>query len=157
MIKVVTFNLRCANDPDGHSIDERAPRLKTVLDRLDAAGDVVERKPLVDIRTGCHTLQTGTAAESAEPTAEAETAPAAAVHTEEQEEEDPVTPHTIPPATVVAVVVSRHRRDIGGSHFTRSKTHMFFTSFPCVYSVYIAYIFQARELSGREIRIQTGA
>ena len=36
MIKLITFNLRCANDPDGHSIDERAPRLKTVLDRLDA-------------------------------------------------------------------------------------------------------------------------
>ncbi|MBQ6823205.1 MAG: endonuclease/exonuclease/phosphatase family protein [Clostridia bacterium] len=36
MIKVITFNLRCANDVDGHSIDERAPRLKKVLAPLDA-------------------------------------------------------------------------------------------------------------------------
>ncbi len=36
MIKVVTFNLRCANDPNGNSIDERAPRLKKVLAKYDA-------------------------------------------------------------------------------------------------------------------------
>ena len=36
MIKVITFNLRCANDVDGNSIDERAPRLKKVLAPLDA-------------------------------------------------------------------------------------------------------------------------
>lgn len=35
-MKVITFNLRCANDPNGHSIDERAPRLKKVLDQYDA-------------------------------------------------------------------------------------------------------------------------
>lgn len=36
MIKVITFNIRCANDRNGHSIDERAPRLKKVLDQYDA-------------------------------------------------------------------------------------------------------------------------
>lgn len=36
MLKVVSFNLRCANDPNGNSIDERAPRLKTVLEKYDA-------------------------------------------------------------------------------------------------------------------------
>lgn len=35
-LKVVTFNIRCADDPDGHSIPERAPRLKAVLDACDA-------------------------------------------------------------------------------------------------------------------------
>lgn len=35
-LKVVTFNIRCADDPDGHSIAERAPRLKAVLDTCDA-------------------------------------------------------------------------------------------------------------------------
>ncbi len=35
-LKVVTFNIRCADDPDGHSISERAPRLKAVLDACDA-------------------------------------------------------------------------------------------------------------------------
>ena len=35
-MKVVTFNLRCADDPDGNSIAERAPRVKTVLERYDA-------------------------------------------------------------------------------------------------------------------------
>jgi len=36
MIKVVTFNLRCANDPNGNSIDERAPRVKEVMAKYDA-------------------------------------------------------------------------------------------------------------------------
>ena len=31
-LKVMTFNIRCANDPDGHSIAERAPRVKRILD-----------------------------------------------------------------------------------------------------------------------------
>ncbi len=35
MIKVVTFNLRCFDDPYGNSIDERAPRLKEVLAKYD--------------------------------------------------------------------------------------------------------------------------
>ena len=35
-MKVVTFNLRCGNDPNGNSIEERAPRLKAVMDRYDA-------------------------------------------------------------------------------------------------------------------------
>lgn len=36
MIKVITYNLRCASDPNGHSIDERAPRFKTVMNQYDA-------------------------------------------------------------------------------------------------------------------------
>lgn len=36
MLKVVSFNLRCANDPNGYSIDERAPRLKAILKNYDA-------------------------------------------------------------------------------------------------------------------------
>ena len=35
-LKVVSFNIRCANDPEGHSIEERAPRLKAVLDTVKA-------------------------------------------------------------------------------------------------------------------------
>ncbi len=35
-IKVISFNIRCANDKNGHSIAERAPRLKAILDPLDA-------------------------------------------------------------------------------------------------------------------------
>lgn len=35
-IKVVSFNIRCANDPEGHSIEERAPRLKAILDPIKA-------------------------------------------------------------------------------------------------------------------------
>ena len=35
-IKVISFNIRCANDIEGHSIAERAPRLKAILDECDA-------------------------------------------------------------------------------------------------------------------------
>ncbi|MBO5212512.1 MAG: endonuclease/exonuclease/phosphatase family protein [Clostridia bacterium] len=35
-IEVISFNIRCANDPNGHSIDERAPRVKSVISRFDA-------------------------------------------------------------------------------------------------------------------------
>lgn len=35
-LKVVSFNIRCADDKDGHSIAERAPRLKSILDPIDA-------------------------------------------------------------------------------------------------------------------------
>ncbi len=35
-MKVITFNLRCCDDPNGYSISERAPRLKTILDKYDA-------------------------------------------------------------------------------------------------------------------------
>lgn len=35
-LNVVSFNIRCANDKDGHTIAERAPRLKTILDGVDA-------------------------------------------------------------------------------------------------------------------------
>lgn len=35
-LKVVTFNIRCADDKDGHTIAERAPRLQAVLDACDA-------------------------------------------------------------------------------------------------------------------------
>lgn len=34
-LKIVSFNIRCANDPDGHSILERAPRLHTVIAPID--------------------------------------------------------------------------------------------------------------------------
>ena len=35
-LKVVSFNIRCQDDENGHSIIERAPRLKTILDDVDA-------------------------------------------------------------------------------------------------------------------------
>ncbi|MBR7133826.1 MAG: endonuclease/exonuclease/phosphatase family protein [Clostridia bacterium] len=35
-INVVSFNIRCGNDPDGNSIPERAPRLKKILSDYDA-------------------------------------------------------------------------------------------------------------------------
>lgn len=35
-MKVISFNIRFTDDPNGHSIKERAPRLKTVLDKQDA-------------------------------------------------------------------------------------------------------------------------
>ena len=34
-MKVVSFNIRSASDPNGHSFDERAPRMKKVIDRID--------------------------------------------------------------------------------------------------------------------------
>ena len=39
-LNLLSFNIRCANDPDGHSIPERAPRVKAILDRYapDVAG-----------------------------------------------------------------------------------------------------------------------
>ena len=30
-LKILSFNIRCANDPDGHSIEERAPRVGQIL------------------------------------------------------------------------------------------------------------------------------
>lgn len=35
-LKVITFNIRCADDVPDNTIDERAPRLKKVLDKYDA-------------------------------------------------------------------------------------------------------------------------
>lgn len=35
-ITVLSFNIRCCDDPDGYSIAERAPRLNAVTDRLGA-------------------------------------------------------------------------------------------------------------------------
>ena len=35
-LKVISFNIRCANDPNGHSIAERAPRLAKVTTPFDA-------------------------------------------------------------------------------------------------------------------------
>lgn len=32
----ISFNIRCANDPNGNSIKERAERLKAVLDKYNA-------------------------------------------------------------------------------------------------------------------------
>ncbi len=46
-LKVISFNIRCCDDPDGHSIPERAPRLKSTVCPLDA--DVIgiqECRPL---------------------------------------------------------------------------------------------------------------
>ena len=36
MISVISFNIRCCNDPNGNSISERAPRLKKVVESYDA-------------------------------------------------------------------------------------------------------------------------
>lgn len=33
--KVVSYNIRCANDPNGNSIEERAPRLEEVINQYD--------------------------------------------------------------------------------------------------------------------------
>lgn len=35
-LKVVSFNIRCCDDKDGHTIEERAPRVKAVLDPIEA-------------------------------------------------------------------------------------------------------------------------
>ncbi len=35
-MKIITFNIRCADDENGHSVDERAPRLKSILEKYDA-------------------------------------------------------------------------------------------------------------------------
>ncbi len=35
-MKVITFNIRCGDDDNGHSVIERAPRLKVILDKYDA-------------------------------------------------------------------------------------------------------------------------
>ncbi len=35
-LRVVSFNIRCCDDPNGHSIPERAPRLDAVVSPLDA-------------------------------------------------------------------------------------------------------------------------
>lgn len=35
-ISVISFNIRCTSDPDGHSIAERAPRLAAVTEQYDA-------------------------------------------------------------------------------------------------------------------------
>ena len=35
-ISVISFNIRCCNDPNGNSIAERAPRLDTITSMYDA-------------------------------------------------------------------------------------------------------------------------
>ena len=35
-IKAISFNIRCCDDDNGNSINERAPRLKKILDKYDA-------------------------------------------------------------------------------------------------------------------------
>ncbi len=35
-MKLINFNIRCCDDPNGHSIKERAPRLQVVLNKYDA-------------------------------------------------------------------------------------------------------------------------
>lgn len=35
-LKIISFNIRCTDDPDGHSIKERAPRLAEVTSKYDA-------------------------------------------------------------------------------------------------------------------------
>ena len=35
-LKVISFNIRCSNDPDGNSVVERAPRLAEITSRYDA-------------------------------------------------------------------------------------------------------------------------
>ena len=34
-MKVISFNIRSGDDPNGHSIDERAPRLKKIIEKYD--------------------------------------------------------------------------------------------------------------------------
>jgi endonuclease/exonuclease/phosphatase family metal-dependent hydrolase len=34
-LKVISFNIRCTNDPDGHSIKERAPRVLSILKKYN--------------------------------------------------------------------------------------------------------------------------
>ena len=34
-MKIITFNIRCADDANGHSVAERAPRLKSILEKYD--------------------------------------------------------------------------------------------------------------------------
>lgn len=34
-MKVISFNIRSCSDPNGHSIDERAPRLKKIIEKYD--------------------------------------------------------------------------------------------------------------------------
>ena len=38
-LKILSFNIRCTNDPDGHSIPERAPRVASILQKY--APDIV--------------------------------------------------------------------------------------------------------------------
>lgn len=45
LLNVVSFNIRCADDSDGHSISERAPRLKKILADCDA--DIIGFQELV--------------------------------------------------------------------------------------------------------------
>ena len=35
-LNVISFNIRCCNDPNGYSIEERAPRLNKVVSGYDA-------------------------------------------------------------------------------------------------------------------------
>ena len=35
-LKVISFNIRYCDDKDGHSISERAPRLRKVVEKYDA-------------------------------------------------------------------------------------------------------------------------
>ena len=35
-LEIISFNVRCCDDPNGHSIEERAPRLKSILDPISA-------------------------------------------------------------------------------------------------------------------------
>ena len=35
-LKVISFNIRCSNDPNGNSVVERAPRLAEITSRYDA-------------------------------------------------------------------------------------------------------------------------
>lgn len=34
-LKIISYNIRYCDDPDGHSIDDRAPRLKTLIDKYE--------------------------------------------------------------------------------------------------------------------------
>ena len=35
-MKIVSFNIRCADDPNGNSVEERSKRLKIIIDKYDA-------------------------------------------------------------------------------------------------------------------------
>lgn len=35
-VNIISFNIRCSNDPNGHSVAERAPRLAEITARYNA-------------------------------------------------------------------------------------------------------------------------
>ncbi|MBQ8893642.1 MAG: endonuclease/exonuclease/phosphatase family protein [Clostridia bacterium] len=59
--KIMTFNVRCTDDPNGHSIQERAPRVKATIEKHDP--DIVGMQEVVP---AWHTIFTETMTEKYE-------------------------------------------------------------------------------------------